>query len=183
MLLLLLLFSIECRKEINSRTYCQNCQIVLLTDSILFQLWPKPSVDYNIAHFGANPFKVQLWCPCNSDSCSLTGECCTGECTTNNNVKLRFRFSTASCLCLKSPQVKRAGKLSLTAQNWWFLHIKSSHWPALVFQNTSNTNYSNSLLPAAGTWSEISVITHWAIIATNPLQANHRNINSSLLPV
>lgn len=172
------LFSFESKKGINSRIYCQNCQILLLTDSILFQLQPKPSADHNIAHFDYNPCKLQLLCPCNSDSCSLTGEWCTGECTTGNNLKLRFRFSAASCLCLKSSQVKRAGKLSLIAQKWWFLNIKSSHWPALAVQNTSNTNYSNSLLPAAGTWSEISAITHWAIIATNPLQADHRNINS-----
>lgn len=176
MLLLLFFFFFKSRKGINSRTYCQNCQILLLTDSIVLQSWPKSSADHNIAHFGASPFKLQLLCPCKSNSWSLTGEWCTGEWTTSNNLKLRFRFSAASCVCLKSPPVIRAGKLSLIAQNWGVLNIKISHWPALVFRNTSNTNYSNSLLPAAGTRSEISAITHWAIIATNPLQADHWNI-------
>lgn len=55
---------------------------------------------------------------------------------------------------------------------------KKHHWPALVFLNTSNTNYSNSLLPAAGIWSGASALTHWVLSAANPLQADHRNLYS-----
>lgn len=108
--------------------------------------------------------------PCKAGSLSLTEEgWCTGERTTSNKLKLRFSFTVLPSLRLwRATQVRRTGKLSLPAETW----------PALVFLNTSNTNRSNSLLPAAGVRSGTSALTGWAVSAANPLRADHRNTYS-----
>lgn len=175
---LLLLFFFFCRKGRDSKRYCQNCQIVLLTDSALLQtaVIRERTITWHIS--AEIPFKRSYHPTGMAGSRSLTEGWCAGECTTSNRLKLRFRFSAAPVTGRKSPQVRRTGKLSLPAQTWWFLSMKKSHWPALVFLNTSNTNYSNSLLPAAGIWSGTSTLTHRAVSAANPLQTDHRNMYS-----